>query len=104
MSFKDWKSEPNHVYIEHDMTRCIAGAHGSKWGHPYKAHDISKKRCLERYEDHLRGTPDLYNALMELEGKELGGYSRRIIQGYAYKGYKSFLLPILLVNVKGMMV
>ena len=57
------------------MSHFVAGAVGSKWGNPFKTKKTNKnsrRRCLERYEDHIRRNPDLFNALMELEGKELG--------------------------------
>ena len=74
-SFKDWNSDPNHVYIGRNMSRHVAGAVGSKWGNPFKPKKGNKKslkKCLERYEDHVRRNPQLFNAVMELEGKELG--------------------------------
>ena len=75
-SFQDWDLDPNHLYIGRDMSHHVEGALGSKWGNPYKvAKNASKKavdRCLERYEDYIRRTPRLFNALMELEGKEMG--------------------------------
>ena len=74
-SFEDWNSDPNHVYIGRDMTHHIAGALGSKWGNPFRAKKRNKnslKKCLERYEDYVRKNPDLFNAVIELEGKELG--------------------------------
>ena len=73
-SFEDWISDPNHVYIGR-KPRHISGAHGSKWGNPFyfdKTNKNSLKICLERYEDHVRKNPDLFNAVMELEGKVLG--------------------------------
>ena len=57
------------------MSHHVAGALGSKWGNPFKAKKTNKKsvnKCLKRYEDHVRKNPDLFNAVMELEGKELG--------------------------------
>ena len=74
-SFEDWNSDPNHIYIGRDMSRHVAGALGSKWGNPFKAKKANKhslSKCLKRYEDYVRNSPDLFNALMELEGKELG--------------------------------
>ena len=74
-SFEDWNSDPNHEYIGRNMSRHVAGALGSKWGNPYKPKKGNKnslKRCLERYENHIRRNPRLFNAVMELEGKELG--------------------------------
>ena len=70
-SFEDWISDPNHVYIG----RKIGKISGSKWGNPFgcdKTNKNSIKLCLERYEDHIRRDPDLFNAVMELEGKVLG--------------------------------
>ena len=63
-SFKDWNSNPNNVYIGRDMSHCVPGACGSKWGNPFKAKKANKKsisKCLERYEDHIRRRPDLFN-------------------------------------------
>ena len=57
------------------MSHHVRGALGSKWGNPFKpnkSHKNSLKLCLERYEDYIRCNPDLFNAVMELEGKELG--------------------------------
>ena len=74
-SFKDWNSDPNHEYIGRNMSRHVAGARGSKWGNPFKPKKGNKKslkKCLERYEDHVRRNPRLFNAVVELEGKELG--------------------------------
>ena len=74
-SFEDWNSDPNHLYIGRDMTHHIAGALGSKWGNPFKAfknNDYSRNLCLKRFEDHIRRNSGLFNAVMELEGKELG--------------------------------
>lgn len=72
-SFSDWNSDPNHVYIGRDMSHHIPEALGSKWGNP---HIISKKcnldQCLKRYEDHIRNDPDLFHAVLELGGKEIG--------------------------------
>ena len=88
-SFKDWNSDPNHVYIGRNMSRHVAGAVGSKWENPFKPKKGNKKslkKCLERYEDHVRRNPQLFNAVMELEGKELGlswGYPYKNIQGEA---------------------
>ena len=75
-SFEDWNADPNHIYIGRDMSHHVAGALGSKWGNPFKPPKKSNKKslnkCLERYEDYIRKNPDLFNAVMELEGKELG--------------------------------
>ena len=58
------------------MSHHVTGARGSKWGNPFKinknANKNSRNKCLKRYEDHVRRSPDLFNAVMELGGKELG--------------------------------
>ena len=74
-SFEDWNSDPNHVYIGRAVSRRVPGIPGSKWGNPFiaeKSNKISLYKCLKRYEDYIRNDPDLFNALIELEGKELG--------------------------------
>ena len=74
-SFQDWDLDPNHLYIGRDMSHHVAGALDLGWGNPFKAKKKNKNslsKCLERYEDYIRRTPRLFNAVMELEGKELG--------------------------------
>ena len=74
-SFEDWNSDPNHIYIGRDMSHYVPEALGSKWGNPFRAKKSNKNslnKCLKRYEDRIRKDPHLFNAVMELEGKELG--------------------------------
>ena len=74
-SFEDWNSDPNHVYIGRNMSHHVPGALGSKWGNPFKvnkANKNSRRKCPKKYEDYVRKNPGLFNAVMELEGKELG--------------------------------
>ena len=57
------------------MSHHVAGAVGSKWGNPFKVkkHEKnSRNKCLKRYEDYVRNDPVLFNAVIELGGKELG--------------------------------
>ena len=57
------------------MSHHVPGALGSKWGNPFKvkkANKNSRRKCLKRYEDYVRRNPDLFDAVMELEGKEIG--------------------------------
>ena len=54
------------------MSHYVPGALGSKWGNPFIANIYGLDRCLEMYEDHVRRDPELFNAVMELEGKEIG--------------------------------
>lgn len=53
---------------------------GGKWGNPYATKRsriaqyqvATKEEAIQRYEQYIRNTPELYNALDELEGKRLG--------------------------------
>ena len=57
------------------MSHHVPGAQGSKWGNPFvpkKGSKSSLRKCLKRYEDYIRSNSDLFDAVMELEGKELG--------------------------------
>ena len=57
------------------MSHHIPGALGSKWGNRFtfkKGDEDSLKQCLVRYENQIRKNPDLFNAVVELEGKEIG--------------------------------
>ena len=74
-SFEDWNSNPNHIYIGRNMSHRVPGALGSKWGNPFtfrRGDKNSLKQCLEKYENYIRRNPDLFNAVVELEGKEIG--------------------------------
>jgi hypothetical protein len=45
----------------------------SKWGNPFViGKDGTRKEVLQKYRNHIITTPELFNALEELEGKILG--------------------------------
>jgi len=45
---------------------------GSKWANPYVCTDESlRDSVVDLYEDYIRRTPELWNALEELDGKKL---------------------------------
>lgn len=44
----------------------------SKWHNPYTVKEFGIDLSLKLYEKHIRNTPELWNALHELEGKVLG--------------------------------
>lgn len=45
----------------------------SKWGNPYEiGRDGDRETVIAKYEQHVRATPALLNALWELEGMRLG--------------------------------
>lgn len=72
-NFADWvQRQPNALYIGRDMNYRIPGATKSKWHNPYTINQGTLEECLRKYEEHVRNTPELYNALHELNGKELG--------------------------------
>ena len=54
------------------MSHYLPGAVDLGWGNPFKTNRYSRRRCLERYEDHIIRTPSLFRTVRELEGKELG--------------------------------
>ena len=70
-SFQDWINQPNHLYIGRDMTHYIQGAVGSKWRNTF-TNIKSLGKSLELYEKRVRNTPELIEAIGELEGMELG--------------------------------
>ena len=71
-SFQDWISQPNHLYIGRNMTHYIQGAVGSKWRNTFTVKKYGLEKCLELYEKRVRSTPELIEAIGELEGMELG--------------------------------
>ena len=70
--FLEWKHKPNSVYIGRNMDFYVTGATESKWKNPFTVKKHGLDKCLVLFEQYLRDTPSLYNALEELEGKELG--------------------------------
>jgi Domain of unknown function (DUF4326) len=77
-----WRQDSNHVYIGRNMSFYVDGAFGSKWANPFKVKKPGKtykkgnyyslEDSLRLYEDHIRDSPDLMEALPELRGKTLG--------------------------------
>ena len=70
--FEDWNANPNHLYIGRNMCAYVPGTIGSKWKNPFSLKQFTLETALEKYEEHIRNTPELYNNLHELEGKVLG--------------------------------
>ena len=71
-SFQEWINQPNHLYIGRDMTYYIRGAVGSKWRNTFTVKKYGLEKSLELYEKRVRSTPELIEAIGELEGMELG--------------------------------
>lgn len=75
-SFLEWINRPDSLYIGRNMDFYVKGATKSKWHNPFKLgknpshEDIVK--VLHDYEQYIKNTPELYNSLHELSGKELG--------------------------------
>ena len=65
-------SQPNHLYIGRNMTHYIQGAVGLKWRNTFTVKKYGLEKCLEVYEERVRSTPELIEAIGELEGMELG--------------------------------
>ena len=70
--FEDWNANSNHLYIGRNMCAYVPGTIGSKWKNPFSLKKFTLETSLEKYEEHIRNTPSLYNNLSELEGKVLG--------------------------------
>lgn len=70
--FAAWVSRPQSLYIGREMSFYVKGAVGSKWANPFSVKKYGRERCLALYETYIRTTPELYSALEELRGKELG--------------------------------
>lgn len=70
--FAHWARHPDHLYIGRDQTRHVPGTIGSKWANPFPAWRYTLEECVARYEQHIRETPELWESLHELVGKELG--------------------------------
>ena len=71
-SFQEWARQPNHLYIGRDMTYYIRGAVGSKWRNTFTVKKYGLEKSLKLYEERVRNTPELIEAIGELEGMELG--------------------------------
>ena len=71
-NFKEWNSLENTLYIGMNMDFFVKGAHKSKWYNPYTVKKYGLDKSLKLYEDYIRNTPELYDNIDELEGKELG--------------------------------
>ena len=71
-NFEEWSKVPEHLYIGRNMSFYVPGAQASKWRNPFAVKKYGLQKCLEMYEAHVRADRDLYNSLIELEGKEMG--------------------------------
>ena len=65
-------ASPDHVYIGRSMVHYVKGAVGSKWANPYKGDKQGREKRIQKYEEHLRNTPELIDNIMELDGKIIG--------------------------------
>ena len=70
--FVAWSKLPTSIYIGRNMNFYIKGAHQSKWANPFSVKKYGREKCLELYQEYIINTPELYNNLHELQGKELG--------------------------------
>ena len=70
--FEEWAADSSHVYVGRNMTFYVPGTVGSKWRNPFSVKKYGRDECLRRYEEYIRSTPALYDALSELDGKILG--------------------------------
>ena len=61
----DWCLNPNHIYIGRCMEHYVKGARGSKWQNPFTVKRYGLEKCLELYEEKIRRTPELMEAIPE---------------------------------------
>ena len=71
-SFQDWNSNPDNIYIGRDQSHHTSGAVGSKWQNPFPSDKYGREKCLQLYQEHVRGRADLLASIIELEGKQIG--------------------------------
>ncbi len=65
-------ASPDHVYIGRSMIHYVKGAVGSKWANPFKVDKDGREGAIEKYEEHIRKTPELMESIGELDNKILG--------------------------------
>lgn len=70
--FSKWKKKSKSVYIGRNMSFYIKGATQSKWANPFTVKKYGPSKCLKLYRKYIKKTPELYDNLEELLGKELG--------------------------------
>jgi len=61
--FEHWNT--NHLYIGRNMCYYVPGTIESKWKNPFSLKKFTLETSLEKYEEHIRNTPSLYNNLHE---------------------------------------
>lgn len=79
-NIREWKSDPNNVYIGRQITILVNKVpylcQGSQFCNPYKLYNYDRvKRCLDQYEEHLReqlNDPEFVVEFLKLRGKNLG--------------------------------
>lgn len=62
---------PNMTYIGRHMHMGGWKLSESKWKNPFKVVGANRAECLAKYEAYIRGTPELLDALGELDGHTL---------------------------------
>ena len=60
------------IYIGRELNYPNATFPKSKWANPFSVERYGRNIALTLYEQHIRNTPELFNALPELKGKILG--------------------------------
>lgn len=70
--FSEWQERKESLYIGRNMSFYIKGAVGSKWRNPFSVKKYGLETCLKMYRESIVANKELYEALEELQGKELG--------------------------------
>ena len=71
-SFLAWSSEPGHLYICRKEHAALCGRGRGVQVNTFTKKKFELEKRLELYEKKIRNTPELMEAIEELEGMELG--------------------------------
>jgi hypothetical protein len=70
--FEQWVQNPQCLYIGRNMSFYVPGTLASIWRNIFEVKKYGLDQCLVLYEAHVRQTPELWDQLETLKGKELG--------------------------------
>jgi hypothetical protein len=64
------------IYIGRRLTMGGWNLPQSKWANPFTVKSMGRDEALRRYEEYIRGNPQLMKELSELTGKRLGCFCK----------------------------
>lgn len=68
---EEWLARPDTEYVGR-RNQYVKGTFQSKWANKFPVKKFGREGCIAKYEEWLRGSPELLAQLPELAGKELG--------------------------------